>query len=336
MSSRQQAYPIIDLHCDMTHYLTTVEGATPEDTDNIGCAIAYLRQGNVKLQVMAISSVEPQPDTAITRKQVDWYKKMLTDHGDTFAAVTNSANLKQVMQSDKVGIVPAVENASALCGASDTLEDTFVLLNGIISECGRPLYISLTHHRENRFGGGNMTDIGLKDDGRALLEYISGRKIAVDLSHTSDKLAHDIIDHIDPRSLELQIIASHSNLRAVYDHPRNLPDDLAKEIIDRRGLIGMNFLRAFMHPTDPDYLRRHIAYGLEMGGGQVLALGADYFYTEDHPDPTRKPFYFEQHEHAGKYQEVLATLSDTIDVPTLAAMASGNAVRFFERLEETD
>ena len=331
MSSRQQAYPIIDLHCDMTHYLTTVEGATPEDTDNIGCAIAYLRQGNVKLQVMAISSVEPQPDTAITRKQVDWYKKMLTDHGDTFAAVTNSANLKQVMQSDKVGIVPAVENASALCGASDTLEDTFVLLNGIISECGRPLYISLTHHRENRFGGGNMTDIGLKDDGRALLEYISGRKIAVDLSHTSDKLARDIIDHIDARSLELPIIASHSNYRSVYEHARNLPDELVEEIIRRRGLIGVNLLRAFLHPDNPAMLAEHVQYGLELGAKEALCFGADYFCPKTHPDQSRVPFYLDDHDNAGKYQKILQSLEDILSTEELEGLAYGNALAFFQR-----
>ena len=62
------------------------------------------------------------------------------------------------------------------------------------------------------------------------------------LSHTSDALAHDIFNHIDKHKLAVPVIASHSNFRSVSDHVRNLPDEIANEIVNRNGLIGMNFL----------------------------------------------------------------------------------------------
>ncbi len=71
----------------------------------------------------------------------------------------------------------------------------------------------MTHHGENRFGGGNSTGIGLKKDGEALLEYISEKKIAIDLSHTSDALAGDILNYIVKNKLGLSVLASHSNFR---------------------------------------------------------------------------------------------------------------------------
>ena len=54
--------PIIDLHCDLLSYLATVDGAEPFKTDDIGCAVPFLREGNVKLQVLA--SYVPTNDTS--------------------------------------------------------------------------------------------------------------------------------------------------------------------------------------------------------------------------------------------------------------------------------
>jgi len=158
-----------------------------------------------------------------------------------------------------------------------------------------------------------------------------GLDLRSDLSHTSDALAHDILDHIEAKNLQISILASHSNFREVYDHRRNLPDELAREVIARKGLIGMNFVRAFVHPEIPEYLTRHIIYGLEMGGAEAIALGADYFSTGAHPDPSRVPYYFEQHEHAGKYQSVLAKLTNELGMKTVEAIASGNAMRFMKQ-----
>ncbi len=95
MSSPQHTYPVADLHCDMTHYLATVENASPDNTEQIGCATPYLRQGNVALQVMAISSVEETPDLAVSDLQIEWYKKLLTDHGDYFVAVKRRCRIPE-------------------------------------------------------------------------------------------------------------------------------------------------------------------------------------------------------------------------------------------------
>jgi membrane dipeptidase len=332
MVDEKRSTPIADMHCDMLHYLATVANASPDDADEIGCAIPHLLKGKVSRQVMAISSVEDRPDADITRRQVSWYKRLLTDYQGIFSQAADTGNTLRAIPPGKVGILPAIENASALCAEPDPLQTAFSMLDTIVSECGKPLYLSLTHHGENRFGGGNQTGIGLKVDGRSLLEYISNKRIAIDLSHTNDKLACDIIDYIDAHGLNLPIVASHSNFRPVYNHPRNLPDELARAVIDRKGLIGINFLRAFVHPDDPNYLAQHIRHGLELGGEDVLALGADYFCTATHPDPSRRPFFFSEHEHAGKYQTILDTLANELDTGILKKIARDNAMRFIDRL----
>ncbi len=70
-------------------------------------------------------------------------------------------------------------------------------------------------------------------------------RIAVDLSHTSDRLADEILNEIDRKGYTMGVIASHSNARKVCHHPRNLPDHLIKEIVARKGIIGINLYKKF-------------------------------------------------------------------------------------------
>src|SRR5690606_14145701 len=130
---------------------------------------------------------------------------------------------------------------------------------------------------ENRFGGGNFTPgVGLKPDGEELLRYLSSRRIALDLAHTSDATAYDLLTFIDRHSLDVPVIASHANFRAVHDNPRNLPLELVQEVVRRQGLIGINFLKKFVNPTRPEALLDHIGYGLAHAR-QALCFGADFF-----------------------------------------------------------
>lgn len=328
-------YPIIDLHCDLPIYLAKVVGAHPNTVDDIGCALPHLQNGNVKLQVMAIYSGGGDDATTYTQPQCDWLTQLATEYSDSFVPVRNLAQARNVLDSSKIGIIAAVENGSAICDEDEPLASGLERLESVRSQVGPLLYISLTHHGENRFGGGNMTEAGLKPDGKTLLDYLNGKHIAIDLSHTSDALAYGIIDHIDKQGLDLPIIASHSNFRAAFDFPRNLPDELARIVIERQGIIGVNFVRGFLDPEDPSALTRHILHGLGLGGREALCFGADYFYFKDYPHPEQGPFFFEEHDNAGKYPQILRGLEAELGEEQLQAMTSGNALRFLERLWPT-
>ncbi|MDX5436950.1 MAG: membrane dipeptidase, partial [Pontibacter sp.] len=243
-----QRYPIIDLHCDLLVYLTDVPGSKIDNVLEIGCALPALTEGNVKLQVMAIYSATAPGSTGYAALQRDMYELLVKDPSNNLYNITTSAQLQQILQArEGIGMVAAVENASGFCEEDEPLEDGFKKLEKIIEACGRILYISMTHNDANRFGGGNFSDKGITRDGQMLLDYIHGRQIAIDLAHTSDALAHDILTHIDKERLDVPVIASHSNFRTLWDQRRNLPDELAQEVIRRNGLIGMNFLRHFLH-----------------------------------------------------------------------------------------
>ena len=132
----------------------------------------------------------------------------------------------------------------------------------------------------------------------------------MDLAHASDRLAEDIFSYTDKQGLKLPIMASHSNFRTVWNHVRNLPDELAQEIINRGGLIGINFLRAYVDDEHPETLYNHFSYGKGLGAQSRLALGADYFYTKDFHDTSRYPLFHPEYENASCYPQVLNSLEE--------------------------
>lgn len=140
-------------------------------------------------------------------------------------------------------------------------------------------FAMLTWNYENEFACGAVpgpgtapAGRGLTKKGRELVRVLADQGIILDISHLSDQGAEDLFS-----ITEAPVIASHSNVRSVCAHPRNLPDSLIHEIIRRKGLIGMNFFAPFVGEySGIEGVLRHVDAVLSMGGENVLALGADF------------------------------------------------------------
>ncbi len=158
----------VDLHCDLLCYL--LEPGSLINDKELGCSLPYLKEGNVKLQVMAIYSATGQNSTAYGVKQSEIFSDLLQNESFFLFDGNNYKNPENI---GKVGVIASIENASGFCGEDDTLETGFKNLEAIIEKTQRILYLGITHHTENRFGGGNNSDVGLKDDGKVLLDYFS-------------------------------------------------------------------------------------------------------------------------------------------------------------------
>lgn len=302
---------IFDLHCDLLSYLATVKGADVYKQDEIGAAVPHLKAGKVKLQVMAAYTDTAPGSSQLGMKQVELYNQLPSLTGNYFQPVPgNFLSHKELKDAPGCFTLLALENAAGFCEEDDPLDVGLNKLEKILDLAGPLAYIILTHHYENRFGGGNYAEAGLKPDGEVLLDFLHTKKIPIDIAHTSDALAYGILNYIDKRGLDVPVITSHSNFRKVHEHPRNLPDELAIEIVGRRGLIGINFLRNYINDQDPRLLYKHIEHAQDIGASDSLALGADFFYALHHPDPSRYPIYFPGQNNASCYQKILRDLED--------------------------
>ena len=182
-------YPIADLHCDLLSFLVAVPRADAFSKDQIACAFPWLQEGGVRMQVMAIyTNVDPS-SMKMAGKQAKIFYDLLRKEEKTVRKF-DADFLKDPASDDRISIIASVENAAGFGTEKATWPEIYKQFDAMLTTVGQLAYISLTHHTENRFGGGNYTEgIGLKDDGKRLLDYMAGKKIPIDLSHTSDLLA---------------------------------------------------------------------------------------------------------------------------------------------------
>lgn len=89
---------------------------------------------------------------------------------------------------------------------------------------------------------------GLSALGREAVRECNRLGVLVDVSHASDEAAHQAAT-----LSRAPIIASHSNCKAVHDHPRNLPDDLIRLIASRGGVIHLTLCNPYVAPLPQEH-----------------------------------------------------------------------------------
>src|SRR5690606_19136876 len=107
-------------------------------------------------------------------------------------------------------------------------------------------YMTLSHTKNNDICD-SSTDPngyehgGLTEFGRQVVEEMNRIGLLIDVSHISDAAVYDCLKYS-----KAPIAATHSSARALFDHPRNLTDDLIKAIAANGGVIQMNFLTGYL------------------------------------------------------------------------------------------
>ena len=250
-----------------------------------------MRTGGVQTQILPVyvpNSNDPHSGEA----QVSSFKSLLTEHHEDYVHYFRK---RQAVSDNPMRIALAVENAVAFFGDDEAVADGLDRLREVHRLHGPLVYVSMTWALENRFGGGNCAqNVGIKPDGRDLLDMLARESIPVDVSHASDILARDILDFLDENHPCARVMASHCNFRAVKEHPRNITDELALEVAARGGVIGLNLIKAFVGEDIKDF-SKHVGHGLSIGLGDKLCIGADFFCPEDLPSKPLNSdrFFFE-------------------------------------------
>ncbi|MDO4712078.1 MAG: membrane dipeptidase, partial [Peptostreptococcaceae bacterium] len=110
--------------------------------------------------------------------------------------------------------------------------------------------------------------------GVEVVERMNELGMIVDVSHLSDQGFY----HVHEISKK-PYIASHSNARALKDHPRNLTDDMLRVLGNDGGVAGINFLPIFLDPqavSSPERMVEHIRHIENKAGLDAVAIGTDF------------------------------------------------------------
>jgi membrane dipeptidase len=117
--------------------------------------------------------------------------------------------------------------------------------------------------------GGGLTALGLD-----VVREAHRLRMWVDLSHLSDQGIADLFDCTSG-----PLMASHANCRSIHPHPRNLSDDVIRELFRREGWMGLVFEGSFVgSPPDVtvDRLLLHLDHVLRLGGEDYVGFGSDF------------------------------------------------------------
>jgi membrane dipeptidase len=194
-------------------------------------------------------------------------------------ALTHTADdIEAAFARGKTAIIPAIENGYALGENIKTL-DAFAA-RGI-------RYITLTHNGHNAIADAaiprrDLQDAeaehgGLSDYGRAVIARMNELGILVDISHAakSTMLAAAALSRTP-------VLATHSCVRALCDHPRNLDDEQLDTLAATGGLVQItivsNFLRRQARAADLTVadIADHIDYAVKRIGIQHVGIGTDF------------------------------------------------------------
>ncbi len=209
------------------------------DTD-----IPRLREGRVAAQVWA-AFVPPNDGhpASYALQQIAIVHAMHRLHADVFRPALAADDVARAKAEGRIASFLAIENGAAIENRLDALDAYYALGVRLMTLC----------HNESLDWCDSATDAprtgGLSDFGCEVIARMNDLGMIVDLSHTSDAVMHRALD----RS-RAPVVFSHSNARALCDHPRNIPDDVL-ELIPEKGALAMaTFVPNFICQRSQDWL----------------------------------------------------------------------------------
>ena len=179
-----------------------------------------------------------------------------------------AADLYEDKRKGRKSIMFAIENGLAL--NHDVKNVQHFAQRGVV-------YITLCHNGDNDIcdsAKGCNTHNGVSQFGELVIEQMNKYGIMVDLSHAAEKSFYDALN-----ISRTPIVCSHSNCRALCDHPRNLTDDQLRALARVGGLCHITlyggFLRASGEATVLDALA-HLQHAIDIMGIDHVGLGTDF------------------------------------------------------------
>jgi membrane dipeptidase len=185
-----------------------------------------------------------------------------------------AADLRNARETGRLAVCLDVESVHAL--------GTEVALVELLYELG-VRWMLMVYNRRNLAGGGchDADDGGLTALGRAMLAEMDRVGVVKCCSHAGYRTAREIID-----STDRPVIFSHSNPRALRDHPRNIPDDLIRACAAAGGVVGINGVGLFLGsgPPTAEAIVRNLDYVAQLVGPRHAGLALDYMFKSSELD----------------------------------------------------
>ena len=230
------------------------------DTD-----IPRLREGRVNGQVWAafIPSEIEHPGRA-TLEQIDVILQMQALYPGVFMPVLKPSDLLRAKRLGKIGSVLAVEGGVGLENSLAPLRVWHAAGARLMTLC----------HNGTLDCIDSATDVarhgGLTEFGRSVVRELNRLGMMVDCAHVSPDAMRDVL-----ATSQAPVVFSHSNARALCDHPRNVPDDVLALLRSNNGIVMATFVPDFISEESRRWmLPLREALGSDFGPKRMTAIAA--------------------------------------------------------------
>ncbi len=122
---------------------------------------------------------------------------------------------------------------------------------------------------------------GLSKLGKQVVQRMNQLGMLIDVSHVSDATFNDVL-----KLSRQPVIASHSGMRSVRAHPRNLSPDMLKRLAKQGGTVGIYFYPPYIDKRPVSDLKKvvdHIDAAVKLVGAQHVGLGSDFDGLDSRP-----------------------------------------------------
>jgi len=200
-----------------------------------------LKEGNVGLQFWSayVPAETRGKKTALrtTLEQMDLVHRLVKAYPDHLAFARSSEDVERIRAGGKIASMIGLEGGHSM--------DQSLAVLRMLHDLGAS-YMALTHSETTEWAD-SATDSpqhnGLSAFGEKVVLEMNRLGMLVDISHVSPAcMAHAL------RVTRAPLIFSHSSMRAIADHPRNVPDDILRMLRANEGVVMVNFYSGFVVP----------------------------------------------------------------------------------------
>jgi membrane dipeptidase len=178
--------------------------------------------------------------------QIDAVRETVRQNPNDLMLATSAADIREAKKQHKIAVLMGVEGGHMMGNDLSVLR-TFAAL-GV-------RYMTLTHMDNNEWAD-SSTDKpahnGLTDFGKSVIREMNRLGIIVDISHVSDKTFYDALE-----SSKAPVFASHSSCRSICQAPRNMTDDMIRDLAKHGGVIQINYHVGFLSQEFRDFEKTH-------------------------------------------------------------------------------
>jgi membrane dipeptidase len=229
---------VVDTHDDTTQRFLDGKFDLGMRSSTGSIDIPRMREGNLSAIFFSIwmPSKVTGPE-AVNRAlvQIDAVREQVRRHPNDLVLATTAAEVREAHKQGKIAALMGVEGGHMINSNLGVLRSYAAL--GV-------RYMTLTHSGNDEWADSSTDKAvhnGLTDFGKDVVREMNRLGVIVDISHVSDKAFYDALE-----VSKAPLFASHSSCRALCDAPRNMTDQMMKDLAAKGGVVQINYHVGFL------------------------------------------------------------------------------------------